>query len=82
MSARHLNVKGTVAAMTYPGAGNEPVVTVLLRVGDGASVLLSFLGRTDIHSFHIGSYLHVKGALTDKDGLPTVFNPQFSVLSY
>jgi hypothetical protein len=80
MSGR-INVKGVISAITYPGTGSEPVVTALLRV-DRGTLLLSFLGRTDVHSFRIGSRMHVKGTLAEKQGFPTVFNPQYSVLQY
>ncbi len=81
MTSRHINVRGSISAISYPGVGEEPVVSVMLTVGE-QSVVLAFLGRTDIHGFQIGSKLHVKGMLSERQGLPTVFNPRFSVLKF
>lgn len=79
-SSRRLNLRGTVDAITYPGADCEPVVSVLLAVGD-QKIVLSFLGRVDMHSFSVGSQLHVKGMLSNKRGVATIFNPTYTVLA-
>lgn len=77
---RRINVRGTVDAITYPGYECEPVVTVMLGVGD-QELVLSFLGRTDLHSVNVGAVLHVKGTLTSQRGVPTVFDPAYTVIT-
>ena len=78
--SRRINLRGEVTAITYPGAGGSPTINVMLRVGEDA-LMLSFLGRADVHCIEIGTRLHVKGALVTRRGVPTVYNPSFSVLA-
>ncbi|MBE6483717.1 MAG: hypothetical protein E7Z96_02895 [Actinomycetaceae bacterium] len=77
--SRRVNLRGVVSAISYPGSETPPTLEVMLQVGDN-SLLLAFLGRTDLHCVDIGSRLHVKGTLTSHNGVPTVFNPWFTVL--
>ncbi len=77
--SRRINLRGEVTAITYPGAGGSPTINVMLRVGEDA-LMLSFLGRADVHCIEIGKRLHVKGALATRRGVPTVFNPSYTVL--
>ncbi len=77
--SRRINLRGEVTAITYPRAGGSPTFNVMLRVGED-SLVLSFLGRADLHCVEIGKRLHVKGALATRRGVPTVYNPSFTVL--
>ncbi|MCF2706312.1 hypothetical protein I6E29_03385 [Arcanobacterium haemolyticum] len=80
LRSKRINVRGRVDAITYPGAGCPPVVSVMLSVADTVLVL-AFLGRTDLHAIDVGSVVHVKGILTSDHGMPTVFNPMYQVES-
>ncbi len=77
--SRRINLRGKVRAIEYPGAGCPPVVNVMLGVGSD-TLMLAFLGRTDLASIDVGSQLHVKGTITTSGGMPTVFNPIYTVL--
>lgn len=78
--ARKIHVRGVVTAITYPGVGSSPMVQVQLRVGND-SVSLAFLGRQDLHAVEIGTSLEAKGALVDRRGTPTLYNPEFTVVA-
>ncbi len=78
--SRRINLRGVVTAITYPGVGRRSALGVMLRVGED-SLVLAFLGRPEVHCIEIGTRLHVKGALVTRRGVPTVYNPSFSVLA-
>ncbi|MFT0848504.1 hypothetical protein VR010_12255 [Actinomycetaceae bacterium L2_0104] len=77
--SRRINLRGVVTAITYPGVGRSSALNVMLRVGED-SLVLTFLGRSDVHCIEIGTRLHVKGALVTRRGVPTVYNPSFTVI--
>ncbi|MGO1591787.1 MAG: hypothetical protein ACTHW1_05595 [Ancrocorticia sp.] len=73
-------MQGIVTAISYPGAGLSPLVRVQLQLGDD-SVTLAFLGRQDVHAIDIGSRLRARGALVDRRGVPTLYDPEITVLA-
>ncbi len=78
--SRRINLRGVVTAITYPGAGRRSALNVMLQVG-GDSLVLAFLGRPEVHCIEIGTRLRVKGALVTRRGVPTVYNPSFTVIA-
>ncbi len=73
-------MRGVTTAITYPGAGPAPVLRVQLRVGEN-SLVLAFLGRDDLQAIEIGTQLRAKGALVDRRGTPTIYNPEISIIA-
>lgn len=79
MSQARINVKGTVTAITYPAYGATPNVDVTIHVGS-ALLILCFMSRRNIDAIDIGQRIQVRGRLTERDGVPVVYNPEYTIL--
>lgn len=79
MNKRHINVKGTVTAITYPAWDSAPVVRVTVQVG-ATMLALVFQSRRSVEALDIGQLLHIRGAVNTRDGIPTIFNPEYRIL--
>ncbi|AHU90363.1 hypothetical protein CQ11_00975 [Trueperella pyogenes] len=77
--SRRQELVGTIRSITYPGATLRPRVTMQLETDKGFLVLY-FMSRTNIECLDIGSKVRVSGAVTRHRGVPTLFNPTFTVL--
>lgn len=78
--SRLVDLAGVVTAITYPGVGTSPIVRVQLET-DSGPLELAFLGRDDIHSVQIGARLQARGTLVDRRGVPTVYDPEITVIA-
>ncbi|MGV9183053.1 hypothetical protein [Arcanobacterium canis] len=79
MAKRRINVRGSVISVTYPGTSYAPNITVSLQVGD-VVLRLVFMSRRQLHAIDIGQSLNVRGNLVTVEGVPTLFNPSYSIL--
>lgn len=75
-----VDVVGTISSMTFPGVGRPPVLKVDFAA-DELVYVLSFLGRTDMTCLEVGSQLRVRGTVTNNHGVPTIFNPNYTVIA-
>lgn len=75
-----VRVSGEVHAMTYPAHGASPACSARLEDGTG-SILLVFLGRTDVPGVDAGRRLIAEGMLTEVEGQPAIYNPKLELLT-
>lgn len=78
MTSRILEVTGTVTSITYPGYGQRPDVRVRLDV-TGTVLDAIFQSRTSLNAIDIGERVTIRGALVDVDGVPSMYNPSFTI---
>ena len=79
VSPRRVEVTGEITSIAYPGAGNSPVLRARIKAPEGEFVL-AFLGRTIVRCIEVGSRLTVRGAVSGRDAVPTIFDPAYTVL--
>ena len=79
MSPRRVEVTGEITSIAYPGAGNSPVLRARIKAPEGEFVL-AFLGRTIVRCIEVGSRLTVRGAVSGRDAVPTIFDPAYTPL--
>lgn len=78
MTSRVVEVAGTVTAITYPGYGLNQEVRVRLDVS-GTYLDAIFQSRSSMSAIDIGRALTVRGALVDVDGVPSMYNPTYTI---
>ncbi len=79
MQRRLLTVTGVITAITYPGQGTRPEVTVTMDV-NGVVLQLVFQSRRVLHAIDIGQYLRVSGAVVKRHGVPCIYNPIYTIV--
>lgn len=74
-------VSGSVRSVTLRPRATVPALVVELY--DGSRVLnLVWLGRRRIGGIEPGTYLRVRGRVTYKLGVPTMFNPAYEIIPH
>ena len=68
-------------SISYSGVGQAPAVRVFLQRGGGL-ISLIFQGRSTLEALEIGQVVHVSGALVMSDGMPTIYNPNYTIRGY
>lgn len=76
-----VRIFGVVSSITCPPAGTSPVFVVTLDTGDG-EVELRWLGQKKVCGVTNGVNLVVQGRLVRDDGMLTIFNPAYEVVSH
>ncbi|QOQ38909.1 OB-fold nucleic acid binding domain-containing protein [Trueperella pecoris] len=76
---RRRDLIGTIRSITYPGAGRGKRVTAYLELDEGP-IVLYFMSRSNLECIDIGSKVRVIGAVSTYRGVPTMFNPSYTVV--
>ncbi|WP_245953730.1 hypothetical protein [Arthrobacter silvisoli] len=80
---------GFIESVTYPPASERAqfsaiVVENITHGGVAASparLRVVWLGRRKVPGLEPGAKLHFEGMVTERDGLPTMFNPRYEILT-
>lgn len=73
-------ISGIVRSLTLPPKTTVPTLVADLYDGTGAMSLV-WLGRREIRGVTPGVRMRVRGRVTYRKGVPTIFNPQYELLS-
>ncbi len=75
-----VTVRGRVRAVTYMPAASHPELVV--RVSDETgSLLLVFVGRTDVKGIVAGRSIIAAGMTAERDGVCAIHNPSYELQS-
>jgi RecG-like helicase len=75
-----VRISGTVRSTRVDMRGGSPVFEVEVFDGHG-TVHALFLGRRRVRGLDVGRSLVVEGMLTDVDGEPALFNPEYELIA-
>ena len=75
-----VTVRGMVRSVTLRPKSHAPALEIDLYDGSG-SISVVWLGRRRIPGVKAGLELRLEGMVTVRDGLPTMFNPRYEILS-
>jgi hypothetical protein len=85
--------RGFVESVTFLPANQSPAFTVIVidpdelrsggSIGRGTEKRLRvvWLGRRRVPGIEAGTELRVEGMLTQSQGMPTIFNPRYEIIS-
>lgn len=74
------DVSGVVRSLTLPSRARVPMLAAEVYDGTGALTVV-WLGRRQIRGIGTGTRLRVKGRVTHRNGVPTIFNPTYELLA-
>ncbi len=90
----HVLCQGFIESVTYPPANQVAAFTAIVVDHDAPRSLIKapgqgtkgrlrviWLGRRRIAGVDAGTELRLEGMVTVRDGLPTMFNPRYEILS-
>ena len=77
---RFRETSGNVISITYPGFGETPVVRVNIQTPTGVLALV-FQSRTSLEALEIGQCVRVRGNVVMSEGVPSIYNPYYSIES-
>ena len=80
--------QGVIESVTYAPATQVAAFTAIVTDHDRPAsgrrnrLRVIWLGRRRIPGIDAGTQLRLEGMLTVRDGLPTIFNPRYEILSH
>lgn len=80
MNSRYVQLTGQVVAQTFPGSGRAVRFLVSLATDHG-SLTCVFLGRRNVTSLRIGTWVSVRGVLAYPHGVPTIVDPDYTIIN-
>lgn len=69
---------GVVTGLAFPGATASPRVTVTIQLAEGFGQIV-FLSRRNVECIDIGARIEATGAVIEVKGVPTIYDPEFTV---
>ncbi|UKA64307.1 hypothetical protein LFT43_07870 [Arthrobacter sp. FW306-04-A] len=84
-----VNCTGFIESVTYQPANEQAHFSAIVvdriahrgETGPLARLRVIWLGRRKVPGIEPGSVLRLEGMVTLRDGLPTMFNPRYEILS-